>query len=62
VFAGGAGLITYLILAWLFDVSEVKSFIALIRRVRKSKAVLLDPVNEVMSGGMQGQTAVSYEK
>jgi putative peptidoglycan lipid II flippase len=51
--AGGAGLLTYVLLAWVFDVSEVKSFIELIRRVRKPKAVLLDPVNEVMSGGLQ---------
>ncbi len=51
--AGGAGLFTYLLLAWLFDVNEVKSFITLIRRVRKPKAVLLEPVNEVIGNGMQ---------
>lgn len=51
--AGGAGLVTYLLLAWVFDVNEVKSFIALIRRVRKPKAVLLAPVNEVINGGIQ---------
>ena len=51
--AGGAGLVTYLLLAWVFDVSEVKSFVELIRRVRKPKAVLLAPVNEVIGNGMQ---------
>ncbi len=51
--AGGAGLLTYLLLAWVFDVNEVKSFIELIRRVRRPKAVLLDPVNEVINGGIQ---------
>jgi len=51
--AGGAGLLTYLSLAWLFDVNEVKSFFALISRVRKPKAVILQPVNEVINGGIQ---------
>jgi putative peptidoglycan lipid II flippase len=51
--AGGAGLLTYLLLAWVFDVNEVKSFITLIRRVRRPKAVLLEPVNEVIGNGMQ---------
>jgi putative peptidoglycan lipid II flippase len=51
--AGGAGLLTYLLLAWLFDVNEVKSFIRLIRRVRRPKAVLLAPVNEVIGNGIQ---------
>lgn len=52
-FAGGAGLITYFLLVWVFDVSEMKSFIALISRVRKPKAVILEPVNEVINGGIQ---------
>ena len=47
--AGGAGVVTYLLLAWVFDVNEVKSFIALISRVHKPKAVLLEPVNEVIN-------------
>lgn len=51
--AGGAGLITYTFLAWVFDISEVKSFVALISRVRKPKAVILEPVNEVINGGIQ---------
>ena len=51
--AGGAGLFTYLLLVWVFDVNEVKSFITLIRRVRRPKAVLLAPVNEVINGGIQ---------
>ncbi len=51
--AGGAGLATYLLLAWVLDVNEVKSFIALISRVRRPKAVLLQPVNEIINGGVQ---------
>lgn len=51
--AGGAGLITYVLLAWVFDVNEVKSFISLVSRVRKPKAVILEPVNEVINGGIQ---------
>lgn len=51
--AGGAGLLTYILLAWVFDVSEVKSFIALVSRVRRPKAVILQPVNEVINGGIQ---------
>lgn len=51
--AGGAGLLTYGLLAWVFDVSEVKSFIALVRRVRRPKDVILAPVNEVINGGIQ---------
>lgn len=51
--AGGAGLLTYVTLSWVFDVSEVKSFYALISRVRKPKAVILEPVNEVINGGIQ---------
>lgn len=51
--AGGAGLIMYILLAWVFDVNEVKSFIALVSRVRKPKEVLLEPVNEVINNGIQ---------
>ncbi len=50
---GGIGVITYLLLAWVFDVNEMKAFIALIKRVRRPKAVLLTPVNEVVNGGIQ---------
>lgn len=51
--AGGAGLLTYLLLVWVMDVNEMKSFIALMSRVRKPKAVLFSPVNEVINGGIQ---------
>ena len=51
--AGGAGLLTYLLLAWVFDVNEMKAFIALISRVRRPKAVILAPANEVINGGIQ---------
>ncbi|OGG11623.1 murein biosynthesis integral membrane protein MurJ [Candidatus Gottesmanbacteria bacterium RBG_13_45_10] len=51
--AGGAGLTAYVFLAWVFGVGEVKSFIALIRRVRRPQAVILEPANEVINGGIE---------
>jgi putative peptidoglycan lipid II flippase len=52
--AGGAGLVMYLTISWLFNVSEVHSFIALLKRVRRPAApVLLEPANEVVNGGIQ---------
>ncbi len=50
---GGIGLLVYLLLVWVMDVNEIKTFITLISRVRKPKAVLLQPVNEVINGGIQ---------
>ncbi|KKW10304.1 MAG: putative peptidoglycan lipid II flippase MurJ [Microgenomates group bacterium GW2011_GWC1_49_7] len=52
-FTGGIGMITYLLLVWVFDVNEMKAFIALISRVRRPKAVILAPANEVINGGIQ---------
>ncbi len=51
--AGGAGLATYLTLVWVMEVNEMKSFVTLISRVRRPKAVILEPVNEIVNGGMQ---------
>ncbi len=48
--AGGAGLVVYLFLSWVFDVTEVHAFIALIAKVRKPLAVILEPANEVVNG------------
>ncbi len=50
---GFFGLGTYLFLSWVFDVGEVKSFFALIGRVRPTKGIFLQPANEVINGGVQ---------
>jgi putative peptidoglycan lipid II flippase len=52
--AGLAGLGMYLVIAWLFNVSQVVSFLSLIRRVQRPAAVTLEPVNEVVSSGDTG--------
>jgi hypothetical protein len=52
--ATAAGLVVYLTIAWLFNVSEVVSFLSLIRRGTKSTTVTLEPVNEVVSSGDTG--------
>jgi putative peptidoglycan lipid II flippase len=51
---GLVGLIVYLGIAWLFNVSQVVSFLSLIRRVQKPATVTLEPVNEVVSSGDTG--------
>jgi hypothetical protein len=51
--AGGVGLIVYVALSWMFNVGEVHSFIALMKRVRKSSPVLLEPADEVIGGGVE---------
>lgn len=53
--SGGAGMAVYLFLAWVFQVGEVKSFIALIEKVRKPKAVIFEPVSEVVNGGIDNK-------
>lgn len=47
--AGGLGLVMYIAISWLFDIGEVNSFFALMRRVRKAAPVLLEPANEVVN-------------
>lgn len=51
--AGGAGLVMYFGLAWLFNINEVVSFFALLRRVGSGKMVVLEPAGEVVNGGIQ---------
>lgn len=51
--AGGLGLLMYLAISWVFNVGEVHSFIALMKRVRRSQPVLLEPAHEVVTGGEQ---------
>ncbi len=50
--AGAAGLLVYFVLSWLFNVGEVSSFFALIKRVRRAAPVLLEPAQEVVNGGV----------
>ncbi len=49
--ATAAGLTVYLTIAWLFNVSEVVSFLSLIRRRTKTTSVTIESVNEVVSSG-----------
>jgi putative peptidoglycan lipid II flippase len=51
--AGGTGLAVYIAMSWLFNIGEVQSFFALLRRVRRGAPVLLDPASEVV--GDSGQ-------
>ncbi len=48
--ASVAGMVVYLTISWLFNVSEVYSFLALIRRVQKRPTVTLEPASEVING------------
>jgi putative peptidoglycan lipid II flippase len=50
--AAGAGLIVYFTISWLFNVTEVQSFLALLRRVQRSR-IALTPANEVVNGDAQ---------
>lgn len=50
---GTIGLATYLFLSWVMGVGEVKSFFKLLARVRRPKAVILEPAGEVVNGGIQ---------
>lgn len=50
---GGIGFITYGFLSWVMGVGEVHSFLRLIRKVSRPKAVLLEPASEVVNGGIQ---------
>jgi putative peptidoglycan lipid II flippase len=45
--AGGLGLVMYIAISWVFNVSEVHTFLALMRRVQRKSSILLEPVNEV---------------
>ncbi|MEK7119276.1 MAG: murein biosynthesis integral membrane protein MurJ [Patescibacteria group bacterium] len=50
---GFLGLSTYFFIAWVLGVGEVHSFIRLLKKVRRSGAVLLTPASEVVNGGVQ---------
>lgn len=47
--AGSLGLITYISLSWLFNIGEVHSFFALMRRVGRVTPMLFAPANEVIN-------------
>ncbi len=51
----GIGLLTYLYLVWLFDVTEVKSVLALLERVKNLRSFFIEPANEVVDNGNQDQ-------
>jgi hypothetical protein len=47
------GLSTYFFLSWVLGVGEVASFLRLIGKVRRTRAILLEPASEVINGGVQ---------
>lgn len=47
--AGSGGLVTYLFLSWVFDIGELKSYMAMLARVRRPRTVVLQPANEVVT-------------
>lgn len=53
--SGTAGLSTYLFLTWVMGVGEVHSFINLISKIRKPRAILLEPASEVVNGGVENK-------
>lgn len=47
------GLFVYFFLSWVMGVGEVRSFFAMIRRVRRVSTILLEPAREIIDGGSQ---------
>ena len=47
------GLSVYMFFVWMFGVTEAKSFIALIKKFRHPKQIILEPANEVVGNGSQ---------
>ncbi len=54
---GAMGLSVYLFLSWVMGVGEVRSFFAMIRRVRRVSTILLEPAREVINGGTQDKVS-----
>lgn len=52
---GTIGLSTYFFLSWVMGVGEVQSFIRLLSKVRRARAILLEPANEVVNGGTESK-------
>ncbi len=55
--SGCIGLTTYLFLAWVLGVSEVQSFFLLLKKVRSSGHILLEPANEAVNSSTQDQVS-----
>lgn len=49
--AGGAGLVTYSFLSWVFGINEVQSFFQLLKKVGRRGAIMFEPASEVINGG-----------
>jgi len=54
--SGCIGLMCYLFFVWVFGVSELKSFLDILDKVRKPKQVVLEPAQEVVNNGGQEGT------
>lgn len=50
---GAIGIATYFFISWVLGVGEVQSFLRLIGKVRRARAILLEPAREVINGGVQ---------
>jgi putative peptidoglycan lipid II flippase len=50
VITGGLGLVSYLFIAWVFNIGEVKSFLALFKKVSKFRNIFIEPATEIVSG------------
>lgn len=53
---GALGLATYFFLSWVLGVGEVRSFLRLIGKIRRPRAILFEPASEVVNGGIQNKT------
>ena len=51
------GLVVYFFLSWVMGVGEVRSFFAIISRVRRVPTILLEPAREAISGGTQDKVS-----
>jgi hypothetical protein len=50
VVTGGLGLLSYLFLAWVFNIGEVKAFWSLIKRFGKAKTIFMEPAADIVGG------------
>lgn len=55
--SGIIGLTCYLFFVWVFGVSELRSFLLLLDKVRRSKQVVLEPAQELVNNGSQDGTS-----
>jgi len=52
------GLAVYLYFVWIFDVSEARTFILHLQKVRRPKTLFIEPVSEVVANGTQDSPIV----